>query len=294
MKNTTALIVGGAGAVGTLFCRLLLASYQHVTVVDLKCDEAKKVAGVEYLQCDINDPSAVKKLRASNLILLTTPEEAAIEFIKSSGKLLLPGQCLIDTMSVKSTVVHHLQEIADNIEVLSINPMFGPSLGFKNQSIAFVEVNNGPISTNFLSMICEAGASVVAFTAEEHDRYTASTQVATHTAILIFGMTLEKMNYNSSLAKPIWTPPHKALLALLARMLSADPEVYRDIQASNPYAEEARQKMGNSLDELNANIMEGYPEQFNQLFEQLKPVLNPHTEVLSELSQSIFEQLNLD
>ena len=292
MNNATVLIIGGAGAVGSLFCRLSLEHYQHIMAIDLRCDDAEKIEGVEYLQSDINDPLVLEKVRESQLIILATPEEPAIKFIQAVGQMLLPGQCLIDTMSVKSTIASHLEAIPRDIEVLSINPMFGPSLGFKNQSVAYIEVNGGPISTHFLSMIRQAGSSVVAFSAEEHDRNTAATQVATHAAILAFGMTLIKMDYKSDLAEPIWTPPHKTLLALLARVLSADPEVYRDIQASNPYAEEARNAMKDSLIKLDHSITGAGHEEFDELFKQLKTLLNSNMESLSGLSQTIFEQLD--
>lgn len=291
MIQDTALVIGGAGAVGRLFCELLLKGYQHVVAMDLRSDSDSQIEGVVYVQGDANKPKSIELLQQSKLILLTIPEDPAIEFIQSSGHLLKPGQCLIDTMSVKTSIVEHLLKLNPGFEVLSINPMFGPALGFQGQSVACVNVNVGPIAQHFLSLIRDAGSTVVEVSAEEHDRYTAITQAATHAAILSFGMALEKMNYISDSAKPIWTPPHKTLLALLARILAADPEVYRDIQVSNPYAEEARQAMMDSLVALESIVSSGRPEKFRELFELLKPVLGTSEAELAELSQDIFINL---
>jgi len=291
MNHDTALVIGGVGAVGSLFCRLLLKNYKHVVAMDLQYDEDSQIDGVVYVQGNANDTKPTDLLQKAKLILLAIPEAPAIEFIESFGRLLQPGQCLIDTLSVKSAVVEHLRKLNPGFEMLSINPMFGPDLGFQNQSVACVEVNAGPISQHFLSMIRDAGSTVVVVTAEEHDHYTAATQAATHAAILSFGMTLAKINYTSDAARPIWTPPHKTLLALLARILAADPEVYRDVQASNPFAKEARQAMTDSLVVLEQIVLSGRPEKFRELFELLKPVLGTSETELAALSEDIFNNI---
>ena len=196
---------------------------------------------------------------------------------------------MIETTSVKSRIVEKLQRLNYDFEILSINPMFGPSLGFKNQSVACIDVNVAVIGNRFKDSIKKAGASVIEMSAEQHDRNTAITQAATHAAILSFGIALQKLNYLSAETKPIWTPPHRTLLALLARILNADPEVYRDIQSSNPYAEEVRGVLSDSLIELNNNVLSGKPEQFSEMFVSLNSVLNTNNEELTEFCHKLFE-----
>lgn len=291
MKSNTVLIIGGAGAVGTLLCELLLKNNQQVTVLDINCSKESQLAGISYVQGDLKGAESTSLIKKSQLIILAIPEEPAIESVKFLYKQLQPNQCLIDTMSVKSIIVEQLTMLNPTFEVCSINPMFGPSLGFQNQSVACVKINEGKISSKFLSFIKGAGADVIFFSAEEHDKYTAIIQAATHAAILSFGMTLKNLNYKPHLAKLIWTPPHKVMLALLARILSADPEVYRDIQVSNPFAQEARTAMQESIGALNANVLNSNPADFIELFKQLKLTIGQDEEDLAKLSQQIFQNL---
>ena len=60
----------------------------------------------------------------------------------------------------------------------------------------------------------------------EHDRLTAALQVAGHAAIIAFGHALSSLGYDADRLRSLWTPPHRVMLALLARMGTLDAEVY--------------------------------------------------------------------
>lgn len=230
-------------------------------------------------------------LPQSTLVLLCLPEEPALDSLKQLSSNLKSGQCLVDTLSVKTTIVKRITELKLNSEALSINPMFGPSLGFEKQSVASVTVNPGQISDHFLSLIVQAGATVAPYTAEQHDRYTAVTQAAVHAVILSYAMTMQAMDYDANAAKPIWTPPHKTLLALLARMLTADPEVYRDIQTRNPYAAEARDTLEKCIGKFNSKVSSQDATQFAKELESLKNILQENMVPLEGSCEKLFESL---
>jgi prephenate dehydrogenase len=106
--------------------------------------------------------------------------------------------------------------------------------------------------------------------AEQHDRYAALLQTVTHAAILAFGLALRRLDYDLETVLPVMTPPHRALLALLARILSASPEVYWDIQVQNPCAPEARQALESGLQELSRLIDGGDQRGFLRLLDELR------------------------
>ena len=136
-----------------------------------------------------------------------------------------------------------------------------------------------------------AHCKLVKVDAQTHDQFTAATQAVTHATIIAFGLTLKKMGYDSGAAKPLWTPLHKTMLAMLARILSADPEVYRDIQCSNPFASEARTLMLESMQDLDRLISSDSPAQFEQTFDQLGVLLGDTKEDLADLCGRIFSDL---
>ena len=150
MSSNLALVIGGSGSVGSLFCELLLKRYQKVVVVDLVENRQLKKMGVDFTRGDIGHLSEIDLINDAELVLVTTPEEPAIHAIDSLVSLLHPGQCLIDTLSVKSPISKSLRRLGSGVEAISINPMFGPSLGFNGQSVAAVDYCSGPISNSFL------------------------------------------------------------------------------------------------------------------------------------------------
>ncbi len=291
MQIEKALIIGGSGAVGTLFCNLLKNRCTHLTVMDLRSEGVSHIDGVNYVVGDITKRVNTLLLSEVDLIILATPEDPALRALPLIHNTLTNKQCLVDTMSVKSEFIEKLNRLKPSYEAISINPMFGPSLGFQNQSVACIDINRGPISDYFLHLIEKAGGTVIHYDAKAHDQATAATQAATHAAILAFGLTLSKVNYNVDSAKPIWTPPHKTMLCLLARILSSDPEVYRDIQESNPFAKQARESMIEAIMELNIIIENGDREAFHKLFSNLNEILATDKDSLSTKCHEIFKHI---
>ena len=82
---------------------------------------------------------------------------------------------------------------------------------------------------------------------QEHDRLTASLQVATHASILAFGRALQILDADIGVVAAVAPPPHRTLLALLARIVIGTREVYRDIEVAHPYPGEGRQALHDAL-----------------------------------------------
>ena len=78
---------------------------------------------------------------------------------------------------------------------------------------------------------------------------------------------------------------------MLARMVSAEPEVYRDIQCSNPFASEARSLLLESMQDLDRLIASNDAEQFEQTFDQLGALLGETKEDMANLCGRIFNDL---
>lgn len=284
------IIVGGDGAVGRLFSSLLSGKCKNLAVMDIS-PPTERLSNVEYIRGDITADASLEQWQDFDVVVLSVPEDIAIRFISLASTHQIEKKCFIDTLSVKSVIVDHWRTISPRNEVLSINPMFGPSLGFKGQNVAYVDIKTGPNSKWFLNLMKEAHCHLVNLDAQTHDKYTAAIQAVTHTAILAFGLTLKKMAYDSAATKPLWTPLHKTMLAMLARIVSAEPEVYRDIQCSNPFASEARSLLLESMQDLDKLIASNNAEQFEQTFDQLSALLGETKEDLENHCGRIFSDL---
>jgi len=273
------VIAGGSGAVGALFAERLQESGNDVVIVD------RTVPGpthrvTRFVRGDISDPGAevADVVRTADAVLLSVPEPVALVAIGRLVGTLRPDALIVDTLSVKTTVVRTLRAattIARGVEALSLNPMFAPALGFAGHPVASVTVRDGRRSRALHNLIEQWGARVVPVTADQHDRISAASQALTHAAVIAFGVALTELDIDIADLDRIAPPPHRALLALLARIASGAPEVYWDVQAANPYAPSARRALARGVSQLADVVDDGSSEGFGDLLDRLCGFFGP-------------------
>ncbi len=286
------VIVGGCGAVGGLFISALQSAGAKL-ISSIDCElSSERQPDVSYFQGDIaslND-RAKNEIRNADVLIFALPETVFLESLEKLSVLFKSDILLIDTLSVKTPVEVIYKSFPASVELLSINPMFAPILGFEGQSIAAVVFQGGESVKRFVALLESWGSSLSYLSATEHDRMTAALQVATHASILSFGMALAALDYDIDTAEQLMPPPHKLMLALLARILSADSEVYRDIQASSPYAAEARTTLLASMESFSSCIEDGGADNFAGLFAEMIDIFGGRRADYAELCQKIFLQ----
>jgi prephenate dehydrogenase len=241
-----AVVVGGAGAVGQLFTGLLRTAGARVTGADLSAP-----VGPDWVAGDVRAPDGAlaAALSTCDVVVCAVPEPVLLDAVGPVAALLPEGALFVDTTSVKSRVVPAVAGAVPGPAV-SLNPMFAPSLGFAGRAVAAVPVRPGAPVEVLEALLTGAGARVVRLDAPAHDRLTAVTQAATHAAVLAFGLAAADSGVAVADLLALAPPPHRALLALLARIVSGAPETYWDIQEANPYAGAARAALRAGLDEL--------------------------------------------
>jgi prephenate dehydrogenase len=286
------VVVGGTGAVGKLFCDRLAGSSQiHITSVDI-APKDKACKSVNYVQSDICNPdgSLKQKLGNADAVILAVAERIGLECLPKLTHAMKSDSLLIDTMSVKATFLDAVARFKIHGEMLSINPMFAPSMGFERQTVACIEVRKGHRTQTFLDLIRSWGANIAMVSSQEHDRLTAALQTLTHATILAFGLSLKKIGYDLERANRLMPPPHRAMLCLMARMAEVDPEVYRDIQHSNPHASEVREILSESIERISSTVAQGEPKAFSDLIDNLRVVLDGEEKSFSKQCQKMFKQ----
>ena len=284
------VVVGGSGAVGGMFVDLLLGAGAGVCVVD-GSPPPRDARRCTFQAGDITaiGPRLAAELRRADIVLLAVPEDVAIAAVGPVARALEPGALLADTLSVKHAVVAALKAEAGHVEALSLNPMFAPSLGIDGRPVAAVIVNDGPRTGELLGLLRARGAHVVKLGAREHDELTAVTQALTHGAVLAFGIALEELDVDVAALGELAPPPHLTLLALLARIVSGQPETYRDVQAANPSAQRSRAALASAMRRLADVIDDGGAADFEALIAQLGARLGPDGEHYRELCADLFE-----
>ncbi|MCV7217574.1 prephenate dehydrogenase [Mycobacterium crocinum] len=292
------VIAGGAGAVGSLFAERLAESGNDVVIVDRTVPGPTHRVS-RFVRGDISDPGAevADVVRTADAVLLSVPEPVALVAIGRLVGTLRPDALIVDTLSVKSTVVPTLRAattIARGVEALSLNPMFAPALGFAGHPVASVIVRDGRRSRALRDLIEQWGARVVPVTADQHDRVSAASQALTHAAVIAFGAALTELDVDITDLDRIAPPPHRALLALLARIASGAPEVYWDVQAANPYAPAARRALSRGASQLAGVVDDGTAAEFGDLLDRLSGFFGPLRATYRERSAQALRAMTTD
>jgi prephenate dehydrogenase len=267
----TAIVLGALGQVGDLIARALTQTGTEVLFVDMLPAPATLAAG-HYLQADVTRPddALLRVIAGADCVAMCLPERAAFASAPAILDAMSRGALWVDTLSVKQNICGLLRRYEEKLELISINPMFAPSLGFADHSVAFVKISGGPKCEDFARTLRSLGARVEMVTPDTHDRLTAAIQVATHAAILSFGAVLLELNYDIEKGLAIATPPHLTLLSLLNRVSAANPEIYWDIQHHHPHAVSVRESLNGAVRALDSAAREDSPRNFEELFERIR------------------------
>lgn len=281
------VILGALGEVGALYSRSLAASGIAAQQVDRRA-YPEGAATRRFLRADATDPDDVlrRAIAAAGCVIVCLPEDAALAAASRNLGAMSPGALWVDTLSVKSEICALLDR-ARHVEALSINPMFAPALGWQGNVVAAVEVAAGPRSAAMIRLLESWGARVERSSAADHDRSTAAIQVATHAAVLAFGAALRELGYEVEPGLRLATPPHRLMLALLSRMVNANPAVYSQIQRHHPHGEAVRQAMGRAIAAIAAAAQDSAEDPLPRWCEELRLLLAPEQAALRELSDRL-------
>jgi 4-amino-4-deoxyprephenate dehydrogenase len=288
------VLVGGNGAVGRLFAGALSAVAREVAIADVAAEPHPDVRALgAYHALDARQPSAAldAALAGADCVVLALPETAALDALPHVLAALPAGALLVDTLSVKTPFAQAALAAEAPVELLSLNPMFAPSLGFPGHALLAVELAPGPRSQTLLALLRASARVVTVADAEAHDRATAALQVATHAGVLGFGLALAQLGVDLDALLPVAPPPFLAQLALLARIASASPATYADIQRANPFAAEARGALAAAIAQLDDAALDVDPQRVEALIAQAGTLLGPHRDALAQQAAALLARI---
>ncbi|MCG8585600.1 MAG: prephenate dehydrogenase [Pirellulales bacterium] len=289
------LLIGVQGGFGRLLAKLLAERGLRVSGVGRRAQDGQLDILASYHQADaltIGDEYRAL-VAAADCIIICLPDEPTKRVVPLVAESMKAGALLSDVLSVKTHVVDVMREQREDIELLSLHPMFAPSVGFAGQNVVTIPVRTGPKSDELCTWLAAWQANVTEMTAAEHDRMAALTQTTTHAAVLMFGLALLKSGYDPRDAESTSTPAHRVMLAQLSRIAGSDPEVYWKILHDNPNSADVLRQAAVGLDEISRLAADGDQNQLGALFGTLREMLGDDQAALFERSNRLF-QLDVD
>ena len=290
MKNRC-LVVGCNGKFGAIFAEKLGGEGLDVDGMDLAPAPARPGLFKHYLSANSSRPdqAALDLLAAADCVLLCVPESAVVDSIPILRDSVKSDAVIVDIASIKTRIEQAVRRAAPRSGYLSIHPMFGPLRSFESGNICVVPFSENEQSAWFIGLLEKWNAKLTTLSAGEHDRNAAYIQSMTHAALLQIAGALGRAGLPLETIEALSTPVQRAVLALCARIVSADPALYWEIQSVNPFASQARADYGKAWDALSDAVDGSDYEAFKRQFEEIAEYLGPALPSLADLSDAIVE-----
>jgi len=267
------LVIGGAGAFGSFYAKQFHDYGFEVSILDTEEARAKELS--EKYSLNIFDGKDYSKF---DIVVVSVQNEEAIKAIKKVAPLLSGGTLLVDFCSVKSAVVKELSSLKKTgLELASIHPMHGPRVS----SIAGVPVVCIPIVSGEKLLAIQKffqsnATNLFSSTAKEHDTTLAVVQGLTHYSQFVSAGVIKELGINVKDTVHFGSPNYSLFLSLMSRVVLQNPELYAQIQLSNPYNKKVRKIFSSKAKEFEKICLKGNSAELsNMIIEESKLFKDP-------------------
>jgi prephenate dehydrogenase/chorismate mutase len=243
-RKIKAISIVGSGRMGSWFAKYFQGLSVDVFLYDEIPNKAREKAqdlGVGFIE---SLDTAIK----TDLVIISIPISKTPKLIRDISKFAGSSKApiLVEISSVKNEMgLSGLLNEASNVKlpVYSIHPLFGRSAQpFDSNSL----IQSFPKDTTLLRGLFPQ-FSIVSLDWKEHDLLMSRFLTHPHILALVFA---DALNIERSLWAPglsLNGPSYLHMLELSRKVLSEDPEIYYEIQASNPYSKQAIADLMHSL-----------------------------------------------
>ena len=263
-------IIGGNGQLGS-WCAQLFR--KHGCLVDI-ADR-----GTELSNRDV--------AARADIVVVSVPIGVTGAVLEEVSSLLRPEQLIVDLTSVKTPFVPLME--SSKAEVLSVHPMFAPSLSLKTSQTCIVcPVREGNLAAFCKGVLQQEELRLSSMTPEAHDRMMAVVQGLTHFQAIAAAHCMASMNFQPAESLASASPVYRLRLAMIGRILAQSPRLYAEIQIFNPYVAEVLQNLQRSHERLMAFVTAKDVDGFAAEFERVRDALGAFgQESIQEVSRFI-------
>ncbi len=264
---------------GCLIARELRDDGHEVVITGSDPSTAERVARELNVEAA---PTNVDAAKDADVVVVSVPISVTEDVIREVAPHVPEGSLLTDVTSVKVRPVRAMLEHApEGVYVLGTHPLFGPTVpSLRGQTIILTPTErSGPWTRRVRRYLERKGTRVVETTPEEHDRTMAVVQCLTHAVLLAAGSAIGHLLPSLELdIEKVTSPVYRLLVDVVGRIVGQDPRLYAEIQAFNPYSDEAREELLRAL----------------RRFHELAHDHNALTEYISESRERLSRELDLE
>jgi chorismate mutase/prephenate dehydrogenase len=245
------VVVGGAGALGSVFVEMFQRSGYQVDVLEQQ-----------------DWPNAKEIFAGAGLVIVAVPIIITEHII--AGLTHLPDTCILaDITSIKSKPLAAMLK-AHRGPVVGLHPMFGPDVPSLVKQVVVICHGRGQQEYAWLiEQMRIWGAVLQESSAQEHDEAMAFIQVMRHFCSFVFGAHLAGENPDLKQLITFSSPIYRLELAMVGRLFAQDPTLYADIIFNNKESIELLKRFRGRFDKALSLLENGQKGEFIKEFLQI-------------------------
>jgi len=256
MTQYTIGIIGGTGGMGRFFKKFYTDSGHRVLIAGRR-----------------TELTFGEVARKSDVVILSTPLDAAVKICKEIGPMMSAHQLLADFCSLKEKICQSMTTHS-KAQVIGLHPMFGPNTkSIKGQNMIICPARGSDWIEWVEESFKEGGAFVTRLSPAEHDKYSAIVQALIHMLSICLGRTLQKMDLTPKKLEPFSTPIFRLNMDLTGRLFAQDLALFSSLISKNEHARLVIDTFSDMLDEGKAYIFSQGNEEKIAYLENIKGFL---------------------
>lgn len=263
-------IIGGAGKMGQWLARHLIQEGHQVTLID--CQAGSLEAACRALRAN---PGSLQSAGEADSIIIAVPIDAFEGVVRELSGYVHSGQQVMDITSVKCMPVAVMHRLLPSCRILGAHPVFGPgAAGLQGHNVVLTPVTGDEerLASRVRAYLETRGARAAVMSPEKHDRMMAVVLGLAHYIAIVAGDTLLGLADLKEMEQ-VGGVTFKALLTLVASVLSEDPALYASIQMHLPLeALEAgfQQQAADWADTVKRHDRQGFIQRMSALHQKLE------------------------
>jgi prephenate dehydrogenase len=275
-KPRKVTIIGGRGKMGRFFVEQLVTAGHQVSILE---------------QDDWKD--APQLLGKADLVLVCVPIEHTLNAIAKASPYLSPSTVLAEISSIKTNIVSVMLE-SHSGAVLSLHPMFGPSVGsFLAQNVIVCPGRNLEAGRWFLDLIESRGGKLTFCTPQEHDKMMINVQAIRHFITFSLGVFLAEEGIKGDRNLEFTTSLYRLQLDMVNRLFACDGSLYLHLMLCDRDRRQAITRLAATYNRLAALIVQQDREALKEEFDATRCFLGSQS--ASDLTESdyLIESLSI-
>jgi chorismate mutase/prephenate dehydrogenase len=196
-------------------------------------DPAGPVPGLPW-HADWHEPA-----RSAELIIVAAPLAATAAILAELVALRPPG-LVVEIGSIKAPVAPSLTALRDaGVAVASIHPMFGPDVRLlAGRHVILIDIGAPEAQAAARALFEQTSAGLAEMSLEQHDRLVAWVLGLSHATNIAFFTALADSGRDIAELAAFASTTFGAQLRVASRVAQENPELYFEIQSTNPHGVE--------------------------------------------------------